>query len=162
MPTSKLNALSQITMLKQIMKHWRSVGLKRRSQSNSDHNGVFSSSTVPSGFLAIYAGENRVRFLVPVRFLHFPIFIALLNKAEEEYGFKFNGGIVLPCEVEFFEQVLSFLRKDEKKYGGLEVGEFLKVISELDFGSSSSCKIQQGNCSSARDRLLPRMHRARV
>ncbi|TXG46630.1 hypothetical protein EZV62_027869 [Acer yangbiense] len=39
---------------------------------------------------------------------------------QEEYGFKCNGGIGLPCEVDLFEEVLKFLVKDEMKYGSLE------------------------------------------
>ncbi|KAI9160974.1 hypothetical protein LWI28_013300 [Acer negundo] len=92
-----------------------------------------------SCFFAVYVGEDRKRFLIPTRFLNLPIFVYLLKIAEKEYGFKCNGGIALPCEVDLFEEVLKFLVKDEKKYGSLEVSEFLKLIREMEF-DSFSCK----------------------
>ncbi|KAJ0007767.1 hypothetical protein Pint_30756 [Pistacia integerrima] len=121
-----------------------------------------SSHHIPSGFLTVYVGEVRMRFLIPTRFLKLPIFVYLLNIAEEEYGFKFSGGIVLPCEVDFFKQVLKFLEKNEKKYGSLEVHEFLKLIQEVGFdssSSSSSCKESNRSCS----RFTPLLHnKARI
>ncbi|XP_021689444.2 auxin-induced protein 6B [Hevea brasiliensis] len=139
-------------MLKQFIKQWKRAALLSPSQYSSNSG---SSRHIPSGFLAVYVGQNRMRFLIPVRFLHLPIFIALLEKAEEEYGFKFSGGIVLPCEVDLFKQVLRFLDKDEKKYGRLRVNEFLKLISD-----SSSCKEEEGNFSHCHHGLIPLMQKA--
>lgn len=146
----------QMSMLRQFMKQWKTITLKcsRRALLSPRRH-------IPSGFLAVYVGPNRMRFLVPVRILHLPIFVALLQRAEEEYGFKFNGGIILPCEVDFFKQVLRFLDKDEKKYGRLELHEFLKVISEMGF-DSSSCKDEEGNFSRSHHDLIPLMQKARV
>ncbi|XP_044485305.1 auxin-induced protein X15-like [Mangifera indica] len=99
----------QIIDFKHLIKCWKAITL-------SDS----ASNQVPSGFLAVYVGEARVKFLIPARFLNLPIFVHLLNIAGEEYGFKFSGGIVLPCDVGFFKQLLKFLEKNEKKYGSLE------------------------------------------
>nr|XP_008380439.2 auxin-responsive protein SAUR21-like [Malus domestica] len=84
------------------MKLWKAISLNGKS------------SPAPSGFLPVYIGWNRTRFLIPTHYLNFPIFAALLRKSGEEFGFKANGGIVLPCDVEFFKEVLNLLRKDEK------------------------------------------------
>ncbi|KAK9281954.1 hypothetical protein L1049_004863 [Liquidambar formosana] len=146
----KVEKIRQIVQLLQIMKRWKARStLKRKhlltlsstDSSDSDSSSPLSASThrVPSGFLAVYVGMERQRFLIPTRYLNFPVFVALLKKAEEEYGFKFSGGIVLPCEVDFFVEVLKFLDKDERKFGKLELDEFLKIFSEVGF-DSSSCK----------------------
>lgn len=86
------------------------------------------SSSVPSGYIPVYVGWDRVRFLIPSRFLNLPIFKFLLDKAYEEFGFNFSGGIVLPCEVEFFKKALKLLGKDEKKFASLKVDEILKML----------------------------------
>ncbi|KAH7515258.1 hypothetical protein FEM48_Zijuj10G0007700 [Ziziphus jujuba var. spinosa] len=87
-----------------------------------------TSGCVPSGYLPVYVGWNRVRFLIPTGFLKFPIFMFLLDKAYEEFGFKFSGGIVLPCEVEFFKKLFKLLQKDEKRYASLKVDEILNIL----------------------------------
>lgn len=74
-----------------------------------------------------------MRFLIPTRFLKFPIFTYLLKIAKEEYEFKISGGIALPWEVDFFKKVLRFLEERWEDYGGLELHEFLKLIREVGF-----------------------------
>ena len=138
-----VKTIRQAIQPKQVMKLFESRSLNLRSvfMTPSDSNVPFlcsATTRIPSGFLAIYVGCERKRFLIPTRFLSLPVFIALLDKAGEEYGFKLTGGIVLPCEVQFFTEVLKFLAKDEKKYGGLELHEFLKLNSEVGFDSTSS------------------------
>ena len=102
-----------------------SVSLKSRSihsfsNSNSDRTSGSIWRTL-SRFLAIYVGTNRRRFVILTRLLKLPIFVALLNKAGEKFGLRSSGGLVFPCEVGFFKEVLRFLEKDEVKYGGAKV-----------------------------------------
>lgn len=138
--TKKVTTMLQIIDFKHLIKCWKAITL-------SDS----ASNQVPSGFLTVYVGEARVKFLIPARFLNLPIFVHLLNIAGEEYGFKFSGGIVLPCDVGFFEQLLKFLEKNEKKYGSLEVHEFLKLIVGFD---SSSCRESKNFCPKLMPLLL--------
>ncbi|KAK3180363.1 hypothetical protein Dsin_032867 [Dipteronia sinensis] len=143
----KIITIWQIIRLKQVMKHWKARSLKHKLNLSDSGSADASPSLghpkhhhhILSGFFAVYVGEDRKRFLIPTRFLNLPIFVYLLKIAEEEYGFKCNGGIALPCEVDLFEEVLKFLVKDEKKYGSLEVSRFLKLIREMEF-DSFSCK----------------------
>ncbi|CAK7323759.1 unnamed protein product [Dovyalis caffra] len=136
--------ISEVALLKRAMKRWKSINIKRKALLISSNHSPYASNgstcRIPSGFLAVYVGEERIRFLIPTRFLRLAIFKALLEKSGEEYGFKFSGGIVLPCEVDLFKQLLKFLDKDEKKYGRLEVNELLKLISEVGYDSYPSCK----------------------
>lgn len=128
------------------MKRWKATSLKRKQFLSSSDTESDSDPTnqIPTGFLTIYVGLDRHRFLIPTRYLNFPVFVALLKKAEEEYGFKFSGGIVLPCELEFFSEVLKLLNKDEQKFAKVELDDFLKMFSQVDM-DSLSC--QKGNHS---------------
>ncbi|KAF8389476.1 hypothetical protein HHK36_026171 [Tetracentron sinense] len=123
------------------MKRWKTMSLRRRSvlshsgsDSDTDSCSVSSSNRrIPSGSLAVYVGPERKRFVIPTRYLNLPIFVSLLKKAEEEFGFQSDGGLVMPCEVGFFKGVLRFLEKDEPRFRRLEFDEFLKMFSEMEF-----------------------------
>lgn len=158
---NKENLIRQIIHLKQVMRRWKAMSLKHKhARDPSDSDSDFESDSdhqIPLGFLAVYVGEVRMRFLIPTRFLKLPIFTHLLKIAEEEYEFKISGGIVLPCEVDFFKQVLRVLEGDEKSYGGLELHEFWKLIREVGF-VSSSCKENDHS----RQNFMPLLHKTRV
>ncbi|KAL6312508.1 hypothetical protein AAG906_001839 [Vitis piasezkii] len=147
--------INQIVRLKQVMKRWKAMSMKLR------HAPLQMPLTpcTPSGFLAIYVGSEQERFLIPTRYVNLPVFVTLLKRAEEEYGFKFSGGIVVPCEVGFFRKVLEFLEKDEKKFGSLELDEFLKIFSEVA-GFDSSCKASSYNINACHDQFTYLMHKA--
>ncbi|XP_076946885.1 auxin-induced protein 15A-like [Bidens hawaiensis] len=63
--------------------------------------------TTPTGFLALYIGEERRRFVVPTGYLSHPLFKMLLDKASYEFGFEQKHGLVVPCSVTAFQEVLS-------------------------------------------------------
>ncbi|XP_050379840.1 protein SMALL AUXIN UP-REGULATED RNA 12-like [Argentina anserina] len=137
--TSKSSkSVRQAIQLKQVMKLWKAISIV---------NG--KTNPTPSGFLPVYVGWDRIRFLIPTRFLKYPIFLALLDKSGEEFGFKISGGLVLPCDVEFFKEVLNLLQKDEKRNGGLELDQFLKKIPEVsthfDSSTCNCCIKEDGN-----------------
>ncbi|XP_058113127.1 protein SMALL AUXIN UP-REGULATED RNA 51-like [Magnolia sinica] len=155
----KVEKIRQVVKLKQVMKRWKDISLGRRhviSDSDSDSD---SDSTrhrrIPPGFLAVYVGPERRRFVIPTRFLNLPIFVALLKKAEEEYGFQACGGLVLPCDVGFFKGVLKILEKDEQRFRGFGLEEVLKLFSEVGF---DSCKEGKAACHG----FAPLLQKARV
>lgn len=84
--------------------------------------------------------------MIPARFVNLPVFVGLLKKAEEEFGFQSNGGLVLPCEVVLFKEILRFLEKDESRFGRLGLDELLKMVSEVGF--VDSCKDSAKNAGS--------------
>lgn len=63
----------------------------------------------PRGHLAVYVGREGVdplyRVMVPVVFFNHPLFGELLKSAQEEFGFRRSGGIVIPCPISDFESV---------------------------------------------------------
>lgn len=65
---------------------------------------------VPKGHFAVYVGEHRSRYVVPITFLGHPVFQILLQKAEEEFGFHHHMGLTLPCDEQHFCSLLSMIR----------------------------------------------------
>ncbi|XP_042509222.1 auxin-responsive protein SAUR64-like [Macadamia integrifolia] len=61
------------------------------------------------GHFAVYAEDGR-RFEVPLLFLGEPIFTELLKMGEKEFGLASDRPIMLPCDGDFLESVLSKLR----------------------------------------------------
>ncbi|XP_049387209.1 auxin-responsive protein SAUR50-like [Solanum stenotomum] len=99
MAIRKSNKLPQVVLLKQIMKKCSSLVKK------NDYDG-----DVPKGHFAVYVGENRTRYIVPISFLSHPEFQCLLRCAEEEFGFDHDMGITIPCEEFIFQSLTSVLR----------------------------------------------------
>lgn len=108
---SKSNKLPQTQVLKQILKRCSSLGKKQCY--NYDENNL--PLDVPKGHFAVYVGENRSRYIVPISFLTHPEFQCLLQRAEEEFGFDHDMGITIPCEEVVFRSLTSMLRWEKKK-----------------------------------------------
>lgn len=130
--SSKKIEIRQIVLLKQLMKRWRRSLSLRRSLSRSD------SGSVRAGFLAVYVGPERRRFVIPTRFMNLPVFASLLEKAEEEFGFQPVGGLSLPCDAAFFTWVIDALERDEERFKGVGLDGFSKIFSDLEIEDSIS------------------------
>ncbi|KAK9270723.1 hypothetical protein L1049_026306 [Liquidambar formosana] len=104
MAIKKSNKLPQTAVLKQIVKRCSSLGKKH----GYDEEGL--PLDVPKGHFAVYVGENRTRYIVPISFLTRPEFQSLLRQAEEEFGFDHDMGLTIPCEEEVFQSLTSMLR----------------------------------------------------
>lgn len=150
----KVNMITQIVRLRQVVQRWKTKSLTRRrdpyssSSSDSDAPAADSKRRTPPGSLAVYVGPDRIRFVIPTRFLNLPVFIALLHQAEEEFGFHTAGGLALPCEPGFFREILRFLEEDEERFRGVGLEEFLNMGLESFDQSSSSCKESSSSAAS--------------
>jgi SAUR family protein len=97
--------------LKQILRRCSSLGRRHQQQQNGyeeEEEGL--PSDVPRGHFAVYVGERRRRFVVPLALLDLPEFRSLLRRAEEEFGFAGAGAggiLVLPCEEVAFRSLTS-------------------------------------------------------
>ncbi|XP_030482062.2 protein SMALL AUXIN UP-REGULATED RNA 12 [Cannabis sativa] len=80
---------------------------------------------IPTGFLAVYVGEERQRFVVPTTFLSHPLFKMLLEKAYEEFGFQQRNGLVVPCSVSSFRDVVNAVQCSNGMF------DFGKLVEEL-------------------------------
>ncbi|XP_031475396.1 auxin-induced protein 15A-like [Nymphaea colorata] len=63
----------------------------------------------PKGHFAVYVGESRRRFVVPTSYLKNPIFLELLEKAEEEFGYNSSMGLTIPCDEDAFMALIEQL-----------------------------------------------------
>ena len=70
-------------------------------------------SDVPKGHIAVYVGEiQRKRFVVPISYLKHPSFVDLLNRSEEEFGFRHPmGGLTIPCREDAFINLTARLHR---------------------------------------------------
>ncbi|KAG0496882.1 hypothetical protein HPP92_001414 [Vanilla planifolia] len=101
MALGKSGRLPPATALRQILKRCSSLGRK-------ESGGGFPVD-VPKGHFAVYVGEKRSRFIVPISLLARPEFQSLLRLAEEEFGFDHELGITIPCEEVVFRALTSAL-----------------------------------------------------
>ncbi|KAG9449294.1 hypothetical protein H6P81_009259 [Aristolochia fimbriata] len=132
----KVDKIRQIVQLKQLMRRWKALSLRRRSGGGDDSGSDSDSNSstprrIPHGFLAVYVGQQRRRFVIPTRYLNLPVFASLLKMAEEEFGFQSRGGLVLPCEVDIFKGVLRVLEKDEQRFCRMDLDDVLKLFAEV-------------------------------
>ncbi|KAK4594680.1 hypothetical protein RGQ29_018393 [Quercus rubra] len=77
---------------------------RRRSSSSS------SACVVPEGHVPVYVGDEMERFVISAELLNHPVFVNLLNKSAQEYGYDQKGALRIPCHVLVFERVLEALR----------------------------------------------------
>ncbi|CAN4107429.1 unnamed protein product [Withania somnifera] len=102
MAIRKSNKVSHSAILKQILIRCSSLGMKQ----GYDYEYQLPTD-VPKGHFAVYVGENRTRFIVPISFLTLPEFQCLLRQAEEEFGFHHEMGITIPCEEVVFRTLTN-------------------------------------------------------
>ncbi|KAI3717305.1 hypothetical protein L1987_68847 [Smallanthus sonchifolius] len=87
---------------------------------SSDHNdntqGYGSCTSTPRGCIALYVGEERLRFVVQTSHLSHPLFRLLLEKTAEEFGFEQKDRLVIPCRVDVFQEVVSAVKCSNGKF----------------------------------------------
>uniref|UniRef100_A0A0E0AD37 Auxin-responsive protein n=1 Tax=Oryza glumipatula TaxID=40148 RepID=A0A0E0AD37_9ORYZ len=88
-------------------------GLLRRLSFSDRAGGGGGGDGVPRGCVPVMVGDNGgdgdgggERFVVRVEALRHPAFAALLEKAAQEFGYKQEGILRVPCDVSHFQQVL--------------------------------------------------------
>ncbi|XP_073126993.1 auxin-responsive protein SAUR50-like [Henckelia pumila] len=96
---------NKAVLIKQILQKCSKISKKPRHE-NEDQ---LLPSDVPKGHFAVYVGDNRKRYIVPISFLRSPEFQMLLQSAEEEFGFDHCMGLTVPCQEQVFESILSIL-----------------------------------------------------
>ncbi|XP_010253982.1 PREDICTED: auxin-induced protein 6B-like [Nelumbo nucifera] len=65
---------------------------------------------VKEGHFAVFAvkGAEQKRFIIELSYLTNPEFLSLLTLAEEEFGFKQQGALVVPCRPDDLDRILGF------------------------------------------------------
>ncbi|XP_073394169.1 protein SMALL AUXIN UP-REGULATED RNA 12 [Physcomitrium patens] len=85
-------------------------GLRQIAPESDDEPPDFAPSDVPQGFLAVYVGSERQRFVISAASLKHQKFKELLEKSAEEYGFAHKGGLNIACDVVYFEYLLRYIK----------------------------------------------------
>ncbi|KAL6655522.1 hypothetical protein ACP70R_006348 [Stipagrostis hirtigluma subsp. patula] len=83
----------------------------------SDDEGCHSPQAppdVPRGYCPVYVGPEQRRFVIPTTYLGHPVFRLLLEKAEEEFGFRHEGALAIPCDTEAFKYILQCVERHDK------------------------------------------------
>ncbi|XP_031481358.1 auxin-responsive protein SAUR68-like [Nymphaea colorata] len=89
------------------------------------------------GHFAAYAADGK-RFMIPLTYLHLPIFQQLLRMAEEEFGLDINGAITFPCDSALLECVMLLAQR-----GRLVEVQNILMVSFSHQSCSSSSSLQQ-------------------
>lgn len=79
--------------------------LRPRTRDPAALNDRRSRKLVPKGCVAVYVGEERQRFVIPILYLRHQFITRLLAEAEVEFGYKYRGPVTVPCDIHDFEQV---------------------------------------------------------
>lgn len=85
----------------------RSTFTKSKSWHSRSSNSREKIKVAPNGYFSVYVGEEKKRFVIKIEFANHPLFRMLLEDAEVEYGYKSEGPLLLPCEVDLFCKILS-------------------------------------------------------
>lgn len=64
-------------------------------------------NSIPKGCFCVYVGAERQRFVIKIEVTNHRYFQILLEEAENEYEFHYNGPIWLPCNVDVFHEIIS-------------------------------------------------------
>ncbi|EMS53829.1 hypothetical protein CFC21_066627 [Triticum aestivum] len=74
------------------------------------------------GCFSVYVGAGRQRFVVRMECLNHPLFRALLEEAEEAFGYADSGPLELPCNTEAFTKVLEKIEEEKQMSAGRRHG----------------------------------------
>ncbi|KAI3728431.1 hypothetical protein L6452_17068 [Arctium lappa] len=89
-----------------------SFGIKRALTKRSislprlDLNKGKLLNIAPKGCFSVYVGPQKQRFAIKAEYANHPLFKAFLVEAECEYGYRNEGPLELPCDVNEFLKVL--------------------------------------------------------
>lgn len=84
---------------------------------------------IPQGYLAVYVGTERKRFVINTEYLSHQLFKELLKKSEEEFGFDHQGGLTIACEPVVFEHLLWLLGTNSRIATTIQLQELLDLFA---------------------------------
>ncbi|GLJ53505.1 hypothetical protein SUGI_1141570 [Cryptomeria japonica] len=104
----------------------------RRLQGDIDESEYGLWMEVPKGYVPLYVGKDEVRrFMVDARLLNHPFMAQLLQVSREEYGYQQKGGLVVPCDVLFFQTLVDFLTTNDPSAVSFDLASLDKISPAL-------------------------------
>ncbi|CAN6339089.1 unnamed protein product [Urochloa humidicola] len=106
--------------MRQLIRRLSRVGDCASSSSSSParRRGGAKNATTPEGHVPVYVGggggEAPERFVVRAELLGAPAMAELLGRAAQEYGYRHQGPIRIPCPVAVFRRALAAVAGDEQ------------------------------------------------
>ncbi|TXG59826.1 hypothetical protein EZV62_014399 [Acer yangbiense] len=115
MDVKKSSKLLRTGSVKLVLKRFTKFVKNKYGYDGDEEGDHLPGGDVPKGHFVVYVGENRSRHIVPISCLSHPEFQALLQKSEDEFGFKQEMGLTIPCdEVVFLSiNILQPIKKTE-------------------------------------------------
>ncbi|PWA34424.1 small auxin-up RNA [Artemisia annua] len=83
-------------------------GFIRRTKSLPpiDENIGEALKIAPKGCFPVYVGPQKQRFVIKAEHANHSLFKAFLDESKSEYGYKNEGPLMLPCEINDFMKVM--------------------------------------------------------
>ncbi|KAG6533602.1 auxin-responsive protein SAUR71-like [Zingiber officinale] len=95
-----------------------------------------SISAAAEGHVPVCVGEEMERFEVPTAMLSRPIFLELLRRSAQEYGYEQSGVLRIPCPASLFRRLLAAERR--KQATAEEAEELLRSFDEWLLSSEAN------------------------
>ncbi|KAL6182662.1 hypothetical protein ACLB2K_044077 [Fragaria x ananassa] len=124
-------------------KSWSSSSTNNTGTWKQKKNKAKTCKVAPVGCFTVYVGPEKQRFVVRMEFVNHPLFKTLLEDAALEYGYKSDGPILLPCDVDLFCNVLAQMESDD-------IDEDMVCFSSTCSPISFSPARRRNNCGSNR------------
>ncbi|XP_020597748.1 auxin-induced protein 15A-like, partial [Phalaenopsis equestris] len=99
-----------------VTKRLKAVVDRNRDSDEDSCNSPEAPPDVPEGYMPVYVGQEKRRFVIPMTYLGQPVFRLLLEKAADEFGFDQMGALTLPCEIETFKFILQVMEHQQKGF----------------------------------------------
>lgn len=87
-------------------------------------------SDIRHGYMAVYVGKEKKRFVISTHFLSHRLFKSLLKRSEEEFGFVYQGGLAIACEPVLFEHLLWIIGNDDPSAQTTELNDLMESYDE--------------------------------
>ncbi|XP_058734166.1 auxin-responsive protein SAUR71-like [Vicia villosa] len=94
-----------------------SYGKLSSDRSNKQKDNNKNTKKAPNGCVCVYVGSERQRFIIKIKIFNHPLFKTLLEDVENEYGYRNDGPLWLPCHVDFFCEALEDIESVEDDIG---------------------------------------------
>lgn len=114
------------------------------SKRHKQKNNINKNKKPPQGCLCVYVGPERQRFVIKVKIANHPLFKTFLEDVENEFGYRNDGPLWIPCDVDLFYEALVEIEDDDLGFVGCNFPMGHKHSSTSNFSLSSPSSFNCG------------------